>query len=302
MSNQLRWITMAVATAVAALAVGQASAQSYVRSDYGHDSGYGHSRTLRCESTNSRRIWCRADARGGVRIARQISHSACIEGRTWGSNDRGIWVSNGCRADFAISSGRDYRYHDGRYGSTGYSDRSAYGVGTGYSTGYSDRSAYGVGTGYSTGYSGRSAYGVRTGYSDRSVYGVGTGYSTGYSDRSAYGVGTGYGAGYSDHSVYSVGTGYGAGYSDRAPYAVGTGYSIGNTYSNGDSRSAYYSGQVVQCDSTGNGRTYCHTEPNHQLLLSRSRSGDCVEGQSWGSDDRGLWVSGDCRGDFYYQH
>jgi hypothetical protein len=199
MSNQLRLIAAAVTTAVAALAMGQASAQNYGNSDYGHDNGYngyghGHSRSVRCESTNGRRAFCRVNAQGEVRIARQISHTACIEDRTWGSNDRGIWVSNGCRADFVIRSGRDYRHGDGGYGGNGYNN------------------------------------------------------------------------------------------------------------GNGDSRYVNSSGQVVQCDSTGDGRTYCHTETNHRYMLDRSRSGDCVEGQTWGTDSRGLWVSGDCRGDFNYQH
>ncbi len=128
MSNQLRWITLAVATGVAALAMGQASAQNYASSDYGHGNGYGygHSRTIRCESNNSRRTWCRADAQGGVRIARQLSHSACIAGSSWGSNDRGVWVSNGCRADFAIYSRRDYHHHYDGYNNYGYNDRNGY--------------------------------------------------------------------------------------------------------------------------------------------------------------------------------
>jgi hypothetical protein len=299
MTNQLRWISVAVTTAVAALAMGQSSAQTYVNTGYGYGSDYGHSRILRCESTNSRQAWCRVDTRGGVRIARQISHSACVEGRTWGSSDRGVWVSNGCRADFAIGSGRDDRHHDGRDVSISYSDRTGYGVGTGYSTGYSGHAGYGVGTDYSTGY--------RTGYSGRSVYGAGTGYGTGYSDRSAYGAGTGYGTGYSGRAAYGAGSGYTDAYGDRGAYDAGIGYGTGNSYNysnsygNSDSRYADSFGQVVQCDSTGGGRTYCHTEPNHQFLLSRSRAGNCVEGQTWGTDDRGLWVSGDCRGDFNYR-
>jgi hypothetical protein len=113
MSNQSHWIAAAVAAAVAALAMGQASAQNYGNPDYGHNNGngYGHSRIVRCESTNSRRNFCRVDTRGDVRIARQISQRACLEGRTWGSNDRGIWVSDGCRADFAIRERRD-DHHD----------------------------------------------------------------------------------------------------------------------------------------------------------------------------------------------
>ena len=129
MSNQLRCVAVGVALAVAALAAGQASAQAYGYQDNGYqDNGYGngyrHSRTVRCESTNSRRTFCRVNAYDGVRIVRQISHAACIEGRSWGSNDRGIWVSSGCRADFAIRSDHHDDYRDnGDYDRNGYDDR-----------------------------------------------------------------------------------------------------------------------------------------------------------------------------------
>lgn len=63
-----------------------------------------------CASDNGRRNWCAADTRGGVRLVRQRSGSNCIQGRTWGTDRRGIWVDRGCRADFIINdrySGRD---------------------------------------------------------------------------------------------------------------------------------------------------------------------------------------------------
>jgi hypothetical protein len=69
----------------------------------------------------------------------------------------------------------------------------------------------------------------------------------------------------------------------------------------GDSRHVDNNGDVIRCDSTGDGRTYCRTEPNRRFLLNRTRQGNCVEGQTWGIDERGLWVSGGCRGDFNYQ-
>ena len=31
---------------------------------------------------------------------RQLSRAACIQGRTWGYGRNGIWVSDGCRAEF----------------------------------------------------------------------------------------------------------------------------------------------------------------------------------------------------------
>lgn len=134
MSSQLRWIAVAVTTAVAALAVGQASAQSYgyANSDYarGNGYGYGHTRTVRCESVGSHRNFCRVDTQGRVQIVRQLSRRTCIQGRNWSYNSQGIWVSGGCRADFAIRSRHGYRRGDG-YTSNGY-----------YSNGYGSNGYY----------------------------------------------------------------------------------------------------------------------------------------------------------------
>jgi len=181
MSKQIRLIAAAVAT----LAAGQAAAQTYYSNDNGYHHGY--TRTVRCESVDGRRVFCRVDNGGDVRIRRQLSSRPCIEGRNWDSNTRGIWVSNGCRADFAVR-----------------------------------------------------------GRGDR--------------DR----------------------------YSGDTRYPVGSSSYVDN---NGD---------AIRCDSTGDGRTYCSTEVNRRYMLSRTRDGRCVEGETWGIDNRGLWVSGGCRGDFGY--
>jgi len=65
--------------------------------------GWGESYTVYCPSDDMGRAWCPADARFGVRMIRQRSQAACIEGQTWGSGKRGIWVDRGCRADFSVS-------------------------------------------------------------------------------------------------------------------------------------------------------------------------------------------------------
>lgn len=63
-------------------------------------------RPVRCESVDGGQRHCRIDTRGGVRLVRQISRTACIEGRNWGVDRHGVWVQGGCRADFE-ASGRD---------------------------------------------------------------------------------------------------------------------------------------------------------------------------------------------------
>ena len=56
--------------------------------------------TLRCESRNAREQFCPADVRGWVRVRNQLSSAPCVIGRNWRHDSRGIYVKNGCRADF----------------------------------------------------------------------------------------------------------------------------------------------------------------------------------------------------------
>ena len=80
--------------------------------DYGD--GYGQSypypggasgQVFRCESQDNRMRRCNADTRYGVRINRQLSDAPCIQGRSWGYDNSGVWVSNGCRAEFVTGGG-----------------------------------------------------------------------------------------------------------------------------------------------------------------------------------------------------
>lgn len=67
----------------------------------GRDDGYGTADRIRCESRDGRWTQCPADGRGAV-LVRQLSRDACIRGRTWGTDARGLWVSGGCRAEFEV--------------------------------------------------------------------------------------------------------------------------------------------------------------------------------------------------------
>lgn len=61
---------------------------------------------LVCESANDSRRDCRVDTGFGVQLTRQISDSECEFGRTWGYDRNGVWVTNGCRAEFTILNSR----------------------------------------------------------------------------------------------------------------------------------------------------------------------------------------------------
>jgi hypothetical protein len=146
------------------------------------DAQYYGGELVRCESRDYRQVYCDIDVRGGVRIVNQLSSTACVEGRTWGWDRRGVWVSGGCRAEFDIAGG-----------------------------------------------------GAHSGYD--------------------HGRGDGYG------------------------------------YGGGD--------QVVRCESRDYRQVYCNVDVSGGVRLANQLSGtDCIEGQTWGADRRGLWVRGGCRGEF----
>jgi hypothetical protein len=70
-----------------------------------------------CSSREFRENYCPADTRGGVQLVRQMSSTPCHEGRTWGYDRRGIWVSGGCEAQFATGyQNRGYGDRPGAYG------------------------------------------------------------------------------------------------------------------------------------------------------------------------------------------
>lgn len=84
---------------------------SYGQGGYGQG-GYGQgnqgSGVVRCESQSERTRRCNANTRGGVTLTRQLSRTQCVQGRNWGWDNTGIWVSQGCRAEFVTGRGGGY--------------------------------------------------------------------------------------------------------------------------------------------------------------------------------------------------
>jgi hypothetical protein len=81
----------------------------------GHGPGYGGGGwqpgpdwnqrfSVTCESQDGQNRYCQVDLGGGGRayLEKQLSSTPCIEGRNWGSNRGGVWVTGGCRAIFSI--------------------------------------------------------------------------------------------------------------------------------------------------------------------------------------------------------
>ena len=98
----MRLLTATFVLLAGACAAGGAVAQESPRTDAVDAAG---GRVLRCESEDGRTKTCAGDIRGGVRLARQLSKTACVEGTSWGYGPEGVWVSQGCRAEFVLGVG-----------------------------------------------------------------------------------------------------------------------------------------------------------------------------------------------------
>jgi peptide methionine sulfoxide reductase MsrB len=60
--------------------------------------------TVTCLSSGEQdeKRYCEADTRHGAHLVKQTSTVECVEGKTWGSDEQGIWVDKGCGGEFAL--------------------------------------------------------------------------------------------------------------------------------------------------------------------------------------------------------
>ncbi len=58
--------------------------------------------TVTCSSKPGERLQCPADTSKGVALARSTGEAPCLLGKTWGYDDHGIWVADGCSGDFVV--------------------------------------------------------------------------------------------------------------------------------------------------------------------------------------------------------
>src|SRR5262245_21537741 len=59
--------------------------------------------TVSCASKIGERHECSADTSKGIVLARSYGQAACLLGKTWGYDDKSVWVSDGCVADFVVA-------------------------------------------------------------------------------------------------------------------------------------------------------------------------------------------------------
>ena len=59
--------------------------------------------SVTCVSESGARRHCAANTSAGVLMARSLGESACLLGKSWGYDDAGVWVLDGCGAEFIVA-------------------------------------------------------------------------------------------------------------------------------------------------------------------------------------------------------
>ena len=69
------------------------------------DAVAGCTSTVTCSFSDNAWHFCQADTREGARLVKQTNVAACVAGKTWGWDEKGIWVNQGCGGQFALDRG-----------------------------------------------------------------------------------------------------------------------------------------------------------------------------------------------------
>ena len=67
-------------------------------------SGSGSTVSLTCASQAGERQACPADTSAGVVLVKSTGPVACLLGKTWGYDDTGVWVMDGCSGEFVAGA------------------------------------------------------------------------------------------------------------------------------------------------------------------------------------------------------
>ncbi len=84
---------------------------SQVKNDIGQSLAGGGSNpnpggnSIRCESRDSRQVTCNTPWQRRSVLTRQLSDTRCVQSQNWSSTPGTVWVSGGCRAEFASAQG-----------------------------------------------------------------------------------------------------------------------------------------------------------------------------------------------------
>src|SRR5690349_10801100 len=90
------WMAVAFAVAIVPLSVVQVAAQATPST--------ATPTTITCASKPGEREQCAADTSAGVVLVKSTGAAACLLGKTWGYDNKSIWVSDGCVGEFATGT------------------------------------------------------------------------------------------------------------------------------------------------------------------------------------------------------
>ena len=200
-------------------------------------------------------------------MQRQRSKSACTEGTTWGSDQNGVWVDRGCRADFLVNTPSSVGSRDHDRDRDHYGDRYREDWRRPEDTMQLTCSSEDGGRHYCE----SDIQGKATMTRQRSGSPCREGYSWGYDRRGVW----------VDHGC-------------RADFQL-TGRR--SAYMAGGGSQAFVG--TMKCSSDLGTRQDCPVDTRGGVKLVRQISeSSCRLGYSWGYDREGVWVDHGCRGEF----
>ena len=68
-----------------------------------------------CKSHDHKYTHCNTRSDGYISLHKQLSNTDCKQGRNWDYDRHGIWVDEGCKAEFMVESDRDDDYRRSDY-------------------------------------------------------------------------------------------------------------------------------------------------------------------------------------------
>ena len=57
--------------------------------------------TVACVSDDGTKKYCAVDTKEGAHLVKQTSAAVCKQGESWGYDEKGVWVAQGCAGEFA---------------------------------------------------------------------------------------------------------------------------------------------------------------------------------------------------------
>src|SRR5215510_327388 len=93
-------LTILCAAAIALLATSAQAQETQASQGAADTSKAAQPNRISCQSQPGERQHCTADTSAGVALANSSGTAPCLLGKTWGYDDTGIWVSDGCSGEF----------------------------------------------------------------------------------------------------------------------------------------------------------------------------------------------------------